>query len=179
MSLTPDGASQPDETQRRTLLARSVFVFVFFLLCFALLAYHVYDLQVLQHDRYVSEADERSRGMRRMYGERGRIYDFNSVLLIGNIASQSVSFEPKNLPRECLPAVTDIFVQELGADRDVLENRIRNVLEEPIEVTLRDRLDPANARLIDSWRLPGVRVAPPETADGPTRLAVLPRAISE
>lgn len=179
MSLTDDGASQPDETQRRTLLARSVFVFAFFLLCFALLAYHVYDLQVLQHDHYVSEADERSRGMRRMYGERGRIYDFNSVLLIGNIASQSVYFEPKNLPHECLAAVVDIFVRELGADRDVLQTRIRDVLEEPIEVTLRDRLDAATAALIDSWRLPGVRVVPPETANGPTRLAILPRAISE
>ena len=71
--------------------ARAIGGFVAVLLLFGLLIYRFYDLQIVQHQHYVTRAESNRIQVQAVPPTRGLIYDRNGILLADNRASYTLS----------------------------------------------------------------------------------------
>ena len=94
---------------------------VIYVLVFAIFGYYVirlFNLQILQGDVYLSQAEENRTTNISVQTERGNIYDRNGIVLASNKASYNVTIIPANLPGDPtetpLPGAIEQIYRELS-----------------------------------------------------------------
>jgi penicillin-binding protein 2 len=137
------------------------------LLVFAGLITRLVYLQVLQHERYVTESNDNRQQLQAIAPTRGLIYDTNGNLLAGNRASHSLALVPEMLVggRRGIDAALAELAQVVAIDADDIK-RFKRRLNQPRRpyspVALRFQLDAEEIAKItvNQHRLLGVRVVP-------------------
>jgi len=100
------------------------------LVAFAILAFQTWELQIVQGDEYLEQAERNRFRLQSIDAPRGVIYDRDGRLLVGNIPSFTVSIVPADLPEEDeghvfqrLSALLDVAVtsrdQRFGGEEEV------------------------------------------------------------
>jgi len=98
---------------------------------FALLAFQSWQLQIVQGEQYLEQAERNRFRLRAIDAPRGVIYDRNGRLLAGNVPSFAISIVPADLPEE---------------DEDDVFQGLSTLLEIPVSV---DDLDAGHEALVE------------------------------
>ncbi len=139
---------------RHVYVIRILTVFMLFVAGFGLLAKHLYALQVERHDELVVKARHKYTASRTSAGNRGRIFDMNGNLLVGNIACQDIRALPENIKEERRAYLIDCLVRELDVQASVLRQRLASGLK---EIVIKNEVDLQTANRLKALELPGLR----------------------
>lgn len=140
-------------------LTRLAVVFAGLLAAYAVLAIHVYRLQVLRHDELHSKAQEKCLTSRTQLGRRGAIYDSLGTPLAGNMACRDILAEPRsfNAPRQ---EVIQTLAAELKVSPALLRARFARADEasdRPVEVVVARQVDIRVAEHLQEYQFRGLR----------------------
>lgn len=146
--------------EMRVFGARMIVSALVVLLCFGVLVYRYFDLQIRQYEKYRTESDRNRVQLQPIAPKRGLIFDRNGVVLADNAPSYSLTITKEvagNLDQ------TLALLKELLAidDDDVAKFRERLQDRRPYQsVPLRFRLTEEEIAIlaINRYRLPGVEV---------------------
>ena len=120
----------PRETTNRPYLLRTVVVGCIVGLAFLALVGRLFQMMILQHDKYESEAIRNQTRSISVSANRGKIYDCNMDLLANSVSVETVFIDPEWIAREeedvdlIAEGLSDIlgvdadFVREQAADTD-------------------------------------------------------------
>ena len=127
----PDNEEEEEELDRPKPV---LFVWLFgivVVLAFSILAYQLYQIQVVRYDYFVNAADTNRFRTQPISAPRGVIYDRNGQLLVFNEPSFKVSIVPADLPKE---------------RQDAILNQLSTLLDVPLGTTLEmDAPDPVGS----------------------------------
>jgi len=151
--------------QTRSLRVRVLVAGVFVLLCFGLLMYRLYDLQVRRHAGLAARADNNRIAVQPIAPRRGEIFDRNGAVLAKNTRSYTLTVVPSQLGH--FSGSLDALLAELAPIVSISayeERRFRRRVAEASRyapVMLRDRLTEAEAAAFSAhaYRYPGVALA--------------------
>lgn len=139
---------------------RLVVAYVFMLLMFCVLVGRFVWLQVYQHDRFTTMANNNRISLVPILPNRGLIMDRNGVILAQNYSAYTLELTPSKMPD------LDATVAELSKLVDITprdEKRFKKLLGEsrdfesvPLKVKLSD--EEAARVAANAWRFPGVEV---------------------
>ncbi|HFZ8993097.1 TPA: penicillin-binding protein 2 [Citrobacter freundii] len=82
------------DAEEKLFLRRVTVAFGLVVVCFAILIYHLYDLQISQHHYYTTRSNENDIKMLPIAPTRGIIYDRNGIALVHNITWYDISVTP-------------------------------------------------------------------------------------
>jgi len=147
--------------QMRTLRVRALVAGIFVLLCFGLLLYRLYDLQVKRHVGLAARADNNRIAVQPIAPRRGEIFDRAGNVLAKNTRSYTLTVVPSQagdldmLLAELAPIVAISAYDERRFRRRVAES------SRYAPVMLRDRLTETEAAAFSAhaYRYPGVSLA--------------------
>jgi len=146
--------------ERRLFASRVVFSAVVVVACFGVLIYRYYQLQVVEHETYRTQAENNRVLVRPVAPTRGMIFDRNGVLLADNRPSHQLSIvkeEVDDLERtlQQLQAILPIGDEEIEAFRKRLGARRPF---EPVPLKFQLTEDQIATLAVNRHTLPGVEV---------------------
>jgi penicillin-binding protein 2 len=147
--------------ESRVFTARVLFLWVLLAVAMAGLGLRLWQLQVVQHEKHVTQSDENRIQVQPLAPNRGLIFDRNGVLLADNLPVFSLTVVRERV--EDMDATLALLDELVGLTESEIDSFRRRSAERrrPFEsVPLRLRLDEAEiARLaVNRHRLPGVDV---------------------
>ena len=134
----------PRETTNRPYLLRTVVVGCIVGLAFLALVGRLFQMMILQHDKYESEAIRNQTRSISVSANRGKIYDCNMDLLANSVSVETVFIDPEWIAREeedvdlIAEGLSDIlgvdadFVREQAADTEMLYKIIKRKIPEAL-----------------------------------------------
>lgn len=135
MSHVPDDEEEAPQPRSRRGLTRALTIII--LLAFALLAFQLWQIQVVRHDYYTQAADTNRFRLLSTDAPRGVIYDRKGQILVRNEPSFNVSIIPADLPRD---------------REEELFKRLSVMLDVPVETVLQYSEDPVGSLASDVSR---------------------------
>ncbi len=145
--------------KRIHLLTRLGALFAGLVVAYAVLAAHVYRLQVVRHDELHSKAQEKCLTSRTQLGRRGAIYDSLGTPLAGNLACRDILAEPKNFTCK-RQEIVQTLAAELKIKPAILEARFARADKaggRPVEVVVARQVDIRIAEHLKEYRFTGLR----------------------
>lgn len=173
-----DNDTMPSQAMQRVTMIRGSLLITLFLACFTALIFHVYNLQVNQHDYYLSRAEKQASATISTEGAYGSIRDYDGALLVGNLTNASVLLEPKRILPENLDRVANLLAEILDIPASTIVDKCLRIVNAPIAVHLDCDLLPCNAQIISLWNLPALTVEPPTREDNDYQLVIYPKSCS-
>ena len=82
------------EAERKLFLRRALVAFGLVVICFSILIFNLYHLQVDEHDYYTTRSDANDIKMLPVAPTRGIIYDRNGIPLVKNVTWYDISVTP-------------------------------------------------------------------------------------
>ncbi len=128
-------------------VVRMVLVSLGLLVGFALLARHLYVLQVVRHAELLGKARLKYTASRQINGTRGAIYDIHGNLLAGNLACRDVLAEPRAF-RKYEDEVIQALQRELGVPEALLRQRFASP---QVEVVVAREAEIAEVERLRAW----------------------------
>ncbi len=119
--------------QREIYTVRMLLVGAVIFGAFFSLGMHYHHIQVERHEELYNKAQARYTESEKTQGERGRIYDRNGHLLVGNLACRDVLAEPARFTPRRLEVIA-LLDAYLDVDRDVLVKRFSRALNPELNV---------------------------------------------
>ena len=144
---------------RLGILGRFVCLAVTISLLFLLMLKHVYNVQVLQHERYSTQALAICRRQVGEAAQRGRIMDQNGNLLAGNVATRDIYVEPKRFAGR-LPEVTRVLADRLGLDYATLHGKFKRAIAHVFPYKVCGDMTLKEISALKLMSVPGVRIRP-------------------
>jgi len=87
-----------DEQNNKIKNWRIVIIYALVVLVFGYYVVRLFDLQIIERDAYVRQADDNRTKEISVQTERGVIYDRNGIVLARNVASYNITITPADLP---------------------------------------------------------------------------------
>ena len=140
----------PRETTNRPYLLRTLVVGGIVGLAFLVLVGRLFQMMILQHEYYESEAIRNQTSSVSVGAQRGRIYDCNMELLANSVSVETVFIDPQfiaeqeedlDLIANGLAEILDVdadFVREQAADTEMLYKIIRRKIPEALADEVRE-----------------------------------------
>ena len=99
---------------------RYLFICVFFILCFSVLAVRLVYLQIVKHDEYKVKSDDNIQSKTPLKAERGIIYDRNMTPLAINVTNWRVFLSPRDVKSDAEAELIARGMSEiLGVDYEI------------------------------------------------------------
>lgn len=141
-------------------IRRAVIAFLLVVVCFGVLIFNLYHLQVEQHDFYQTRSNQNDIKMLPIAPSRGLIFDRNGIPLVQNITLYRLQVIPSKIADmsallQALSPIVDLTADDIASFRDDMHHNSRYK-----EVTLKsDLTDVEVARFaVNEFRFPGVTV---------------------
>ncbi len=126
---------------------------------FGLLCFQLWQLQVVQRNRFEEESRENSQGLTRLKSSRGVIHGRGGVVLADNRASTEVAFVPGECPKARIPEVCARLQELIGIKADALMAKVESVAKAPYtQLTVKTDVSKSEHITIEehAFELPGV-----------------------
>ncbi|MBR2328225.1 MAG: PASTA domain-containing protein [Clostridia bacterium] len=126
---------------RRMLFVKGLFAFVIF----AVLVVQLFNLQVLQHDKYQQLAVDQQTAVISVEASRGTIYDRNGIALAESATAYKVYIVPNKIADEDKQLIIDELSQILSVEPSKIENAVSKTESSYVAVARRIEPDVATA----------------------------------
>lgn len=150
-------------------IRRAAIAFLLVVVCFGVLIFNLYRLQVKQHDFYQTRSNQNDIKMLPIAPSRGLIFDRNGIPLVQNITLYRLQVIPSKIPDmtallNALTPIVDLSPDDIASFRDDMHHNSRYK-----QVTLKSALsDVEVARFaVNEFRFPGVTVESYQQRDYP------------
>ncbi|MBR0459276.1 MAG: penicillin-binding protein 2 [Victivallales bacterium] len=125
-----------------------------------MVAGNLWKIQITNHEKYRKEADRLLGFQQRMLGFRGKIFDQDTNLLVGNVSTRDLFMTPKQVDEEnpeMLPELCHFLALKLNLnERELLMRAQRNVMDD-FSVMVVKHANPATQRKVRQLNLGGIR----------------------
>ena len=141
------------------ILGRFVCVALLITLTFLAMLKHVYDVQVLQHEKYSAQATALCRMRVGETAQRGRILDQSGNVLAGNVATRDIYVEPRRFAGR-LAEVTHVLADKLGLDYATLLQKFTRAIGHVFPYKVCGDMTLKEISALKLMSVPGVRIRP-------------------
>ncbi len=122
-----------------------------------LVAARLADFQLINADRYQSEANARRLSSQKLYAKRGTIYDRNGTVLASSVECKNVYINPQLIERGQRKKAISALVEVLGVDRDFVSDLL------DLDTTfayVKRQVDDADAEILAKKNIAGIEFEP-------------------
>ncbi len=122
-----------------------------------LVAARLADFQLINADRYQSEANARRLSSQKLYAKRGTIYDRNGTVLASSVECKNVYINPQLIEKGQRKKAISALVEVLGVDKDFVSDLL------DLDTTfayVKRQVDDADAEILAKKNIAGIEFEP-------------------
>ena len=122
-----------------------------------LVAARLADFQLINADRYQSEANARRLSSQKLYAKRGTIYDRNGTVLASSVECKNVYINPQLIEKGKRKKAISALVEVLGVDKDFVSDLL------DLDTTfayVKRQVDDADAEILAKKNIAGIEFEP-------------------
>ena len=138
-------------------ISRHAFVLGGVALGAGLLTARLADFQIVNADRYRSEANARRLDSQVLYAKRGTIYDRNGNVLASSVECKNVYVNPQLIEKKDRRRAINTLVEVLNVDRDTVEDAVN---QDTTFVYIKRQVDNEDAEILEKKNIAGVDFEP-------------------